>query len=210
MGNDYLYYGSTRFVGVNQDELKLTRKQKDIFGIKYLGSGNDYLYYGSTRFVGVNQDDELKLTQNQEDIFGTECVHKIFPEYYLIRVGKFNNEVKQAIDEWIYMFKHSEIKPEFTSKNIHLTSEKLRVLKLNKQEKKAYDRYMENRSYEASMMWSSEEKGRKEGREEGELIGEIKTLNSILKNPSLPKDFINRTQDKLEKLNKQLEEFNST
>ncbi|KPA19209.1 hypothetical protein MHK_000573, partial [Candidatus Magnetomorum sp. HK-1] len=131
-----------------------------------LGLGKDYLYYGSTRFVGVNQSDELKLTQNQEDIFGTEYVHKIFPEYYLIRVGKFNNEVKKAIDEWIYMFKNSEIKQEFTSKNIQLASEKLRLLKLNEQEKKEYDRYMDNRSYEASMMWSSKEEGRKEGRKE--------------------------------------------
>ena len=176
-----------------------------------LGLGKDYLYYGSTRFVGVNQSDELKLSQSQEDIFGTEYVHKIFPEYYLIRVGKFNNEVKKAIDEWIYMFKNSEIKQEFTSKNIQLASEKLRLLKLNEQEKKEYDRYMDNRSYEASMMWSSKEEGKKEGRKEGllkgKVIGEIKTLKSILENQSLPEDFINSTKDKLKTLNKQLEEF---
>ena len=146
-----------------------------------------------------------------ENIFGTEYVHKIFPECYLIRVGKFNNELKKAIDEWIYMLKNSEVKQEFTAKNIQLASEKLRVLKLNEQEKKAYDRYMENRSYEASMMWSSKEEGKKEGRKEGllkgKVIGEIKTLKSILDNQSLPEDFINSTKDKLKTLNKQLEEF---
>ncbi|KPA16732.1 hypothetical protein MHK_003043, partial [Candidatus Magnetomorum sp. HK-1] len=63
-----------------------------------------------------------------------------------------------------------------------------------------------------SMMWSSKEEGRKEGRKEGvlkgKIIGEIETLKSILKNQSLPEDFINNTNDKLEALNKQLEEFN--
>ena len=41
----------------------------------------------------------------------------------------------------------------------------------------------------------------------GKIIGEIETLKSILKNQSLPEVFINSTNDKLEALNEQLEEF---
>ena len=131
-----------------------------------LGVGVDYLYYGSNKFIGMNKNDELKLTQRQETLFGIEGVHKIFPEYYLIRVGKFDDNIKKAIDEWIYMLKHSEVKSDFVSKNIQLASEKLRVMKLSEKEKKAYDRYMDNRSYEASMMWSSKIEGLDEGRKE--------------------------------------------
>ena len=66
-----------------------------------LGLGKDYLYYGSTRFIGVNQSDELKLTQNQEDKFGTEYVHKIFSEYYLIRVGEEERKTFRTYDRKI-------------------------------------------------------------------------------------------------------------
>jgi len=50
-------------------------------------------------------------------------VRQIFPEHYIIRVEKFGNAVKSAIDEWIYMLKNSEVKPEFELRNIQVASE---------------------------------------------------------------------------------------
>ena len=154
-----------------------------------LGIGEDYLYHGTTRFIGMNKNDELTLGKNQKKLFETEHVHKIFPEFYLIRVGKFTDEIKESIDEWIYMLKHSNVKPEFQSKHIQKASEKLHVLKLNEKERKAYNRFMDNRSYEASMIWSSKEEGwekgweegEKEGRNEGKLEEARKMLINVLK-----------------------------
>lgn len=132
-----------------------------------LGSGIDYLYYGSTNFVGTHHHDILELTSAQNELFGVKEVKKIFPEYYLIRIGQFADEIHEAIDEWIYMLKHDEIKPEFNAKNIQQASEKLRVMGLGQEQRKAYDRYMDNMSYRASMLWSSRQEGIQQGREEG-------------------------------------------
>ena len=124
-----------------------------------LGSGKDYLYYGSTDFVGLHAGDTLALTKRQQELFGLSEVRKIFPEYYLIRVADFPDKVESAVDEWIYMFKHSEVRPEFRLRRIQEASEKLRVMNLQEPQRKAYDAYMQQ-----SMLWSSREEGRDKGR----------------------------------------------
>ncbi len=132
-----------------------------------LGSGKDYLYYGSTNFIGTHHQDILEMTTSQKELFGVSEVKKIFPEYYLIRIGQFADEIYEAIDEWIYMLKHDEIKPEFKAKNIQQASEKLRVMGLDTKQRKAYDRFMDNMSYHASMLWSSQQEGLRKGMEKG-------------------------------------------
>ena len=136
-----------------------------------LGTGTDYLYHGATRFTGVHHGDELALSKSQVEEFGIHEVHGIFPEYYLIRTGKFGDEVRDPTDEWIYMLKHSEVKPEFRAEHIQQAGERLRVMKLPAERRKAYDRFMDNRSYEASMLYSAHVEGWQEGREEGREEG---------------------------------------
>jgi len=145
-----------------------------------LGLGTDYLYHGTTDFVGVHTRDTLTLTDAQHSLFGVREVRKIFPEYYLIRVGRFPDEVHDALDEWIYMLKHSEVRPEFGAKNIQKASEKLRIMNLDEHQRKAYDRYLDNLSYHKSVLWSSREEGRSEGKQEERLAVARKALDQGL------------------------------
>jgi len=149
-----------------------------------LGNGKDYLYYGSTNFVGTHHQDTLELTFAQSELFGAKEVRKIFPEYYLIRIGQFTDEINEAIDEWIYMLKHDEIKPEFRAKNIQQASEKLRVMGLDKGQRKVYDRFMDNMSYHASMLWSSQQEG-KAGRKKAVVKTQIRQSPQFLRKKQL-------------------------
>jgi predicted transposase/invertase (TIGR01784 family) len=79
--------------------------------------------------------------------------------------------VQSALDEWIYMLKHSEVKPDFRANHIQEASAKLRIMNLEEPQRKAYDEYMQNVSYQQSMLWSSREEGRDEGRAEGLRAG---------------------------------------
>jgi len=145
-----------------------------------LGKGKDYLYYGSTNFVGVHEHDILSLTEAQQELFGFHEVHKIFPEYYLIRVQKFPDQIREAVDEWIYMLKHNEVKPEFTAQHIQHASEKLRIMNLAEDQKKAYDEFVQNVSYQESMLWSSREEGRFQGQQAEKLTIAKKSLQQGL------------------------------
>jgi predicted transposase YdaD len=69
------------------------------------------------------------------------------------------------------MLKHSEVKSEFRARHIQEASEKLRIMNLEEPQRKAYDEYMQNVSYQQSMLWSSREEGRDEGRAEGLRAG---------------------------------------
>ncbi len=163
-----------------------------------LGVGKDYLYYGSTQFLGVHKQDTLLLTRAQQKLFGFPTVNKIFPEYYVIRVGKFSDEIHEAIDEWIYMLKHNEIKPEFTAKNIQTASEKLRVMNLDEAQRKAYDQFLNNQSYQSSMLWSSREEGKREGKEDTArtMLADGVSVEQIMKYTGLRRDEVDQLREK--------------
>ena len=59
-----------------------------------------------------------------------------------------------------------EIKDEFSAKGLVEAKQKLDVMKLPTDERRAYQRYLDDLSYQASMVESSYGIGRKEGREE--------------------------------------------
>ena len=110
-----------------------------------LGEGSDYIYKGQTVFNGMHNNSTLKLTDDQRDAFKKEYPSEIFPEYYIIKVNNFNDVAKSTLDEWIYLFKHSAIKSEFTAKGILKASEILDIMKMSKAEREIYDRYIDNR-----------------------------------------------------------------
>lgn len=116
-----------------------------------LGQGEDYVYKGSTVFKGLHKQDYLQLSDKQKSLFEKEAIHHIFPEYYLLKINKFNNNAKDSLDEWIYFLKNSHIKESFTAKGLQEASEILDVMKLEETERKRYKYYLENQSYQASL-----------------------------------------------------------
>jgi predicted transposase/invertase (TIGR01784 family) len=86
-------------------------------------------------------------------------------------VNKFNDIARDSLDEWIYFFKHEEIKDGFNAKGLKQEKEVLEVMKLSEQERASYESYLENKSYQASMYQSTYVIGYLEGRQEGKAEG---------------------------------------
>ena len=143
-----------------------------------LGQGDDYVYVGRTRFHGLHTDDELALSPRQRELFpGKEQSWQVFPEYYLIKVNQFDDKARDRLDEWIYFLKNEEIKDEFSAKGLKEAKQKLDIMKLPDAERQAYERYLDDLHYQASMVQSSYGigilEGRKEGRAEGRAEGRV-------------------------------------
>ena len=145
-----------------------------------LGQGKGYAYHGTTVFKNMfNDADELKLTPAQKEKFGVDEVHGIFPEYYILRVNKFDDEIRQPLQEWISFLKTGEIPDAFTAQGLKEAREVLRVDALSEEDRKIYQRYLRNVSLALSLddssryegyvdgMIAGAEKGRAEGRAEG-------------------------------------------
>ena len=146
-----------------------------------LGSGTDYIYKGTTRFVGLHNNDLLELNAKQKQLFKKDSVESLYPEYYLIKINRFNDIAKDTLDEWVYFLKNEEIKPTFTAKGLKEAEEKFNIMKLPEDEQKAYEHYQDDLHYQASIFESSFG----DGYYEGEVIGMEKGIEQATKNIAL-------------------------
>ena len=128
-----------------------------------LGLGEDYIYHSANEFRGLHSGKLLKLG-NRSKLAET---HKIFPEYYLINVNKFKDLIQEDLDEWIYMFKHSEVKMEFKAKHIEKAREKLRLMQMSLEERRGYSDFLTDVVVAQDIERTAREDGWEEGREEG-------------------------------------------
>ncbi len=119
-----------------------------------LGQGQDYVYKGSTNFYGLHQNDTLTLSDKQKIAFSKDKVSDIFPEFYIIKVNKFNDIAKDSLDEWIYFLKNSEVKDEFTARGLKEAGEVLDYMRLPQDDQFSYNRYLDYLHYKASEMLS--------------------------------------------------------
>ena len=180
---DYLQrmlYGTSKIVSEYLHEGDAYKQVKKVYSVNILyfslGHGKDYVYHGTTKFIGMHQQDELALTDTQKEIYKKESIYQIYPEYYLIKVNEFDNVAKDSLDEWIYFLKNEEIKDTFHAKGLREAKDKLSTLKLTDEEKLAYQRFIDDGHYQASMVESNYDKGLVEGKaigiEKGKAEGE--------------------------------------
>ena len=128
-------------IGQSQDYLNIVKVIH--ISLLYFDLGGSSLYHGKTIFRdmatnGGNQP--LQLHLKQKDGSTTDLVD-ILPEYFVISIPAFHDEINRSIDEWLYMMKHETIKESFKEKYIKLAAERLNFLKMSIEEQANYMRY---------------------------------------------------------------------
>ncbi len=115
------------------------------------GQGEDYIYHGITQFRGIHKFDELVLSEEQIALFKKQKPQDLYPEYYLIKAGDFNEDnVNDTLDEWVYFLKLGKVKDNFKAKGIDKAKQKLDVAKLSPRKRAAYERDTQHLHSEAS------------------------------------------------------------
>jgi predicted transposase/invertase (TIGR01784 family) len=147
---DYFHrilYGTSKAISeyINEGQPYADIKKVISVTIAYfdLGQGDDYVYHGTNTFRGIHNNDVLTLSDKQKDLYDKQHVYQIYPEYWIIKAGIFDEEeVHDALDEWIYFFKTGEVKDEFTAPGLAEAKEKLDKLKLSPAERKEYEAFV--------------------------------------------------------------------
>jgi len=85
----------------------------------------------------------------------------------LINVELFTDAIKNDLDEWIYLLKHSAVRPDFKAKHIDSAREKLALLKMTPEQRRSYDQYLMEIVNDKDIIQTALNKGLKQGREEG-------------------------------------------
>ena len=176
-----------------------------------LGHGRDYVYKGITEFRGIHNDDILELTARQKKQFDKiKAVSEIFPEYYILKVNDFDSLAKDTLDEWVYFLKHSEIKSEFSAKGLKKAAEELDILKLSKEDRAEYERYIEDKRVAESSIKTSWFEGMEKGMEKGIVKGKMEIAIVMIKEGE-PNDKIKKytdlTDEEIERLKDSLSEW---
>jgi len=155
-----MLYGVPKLVAeyIKQGEAYGTIKKIYSVNIVYfgLGQGKDYVYEYKGEFVGLHKNDILLPTNLQKQTYNIEKIADIFPKYFLLKINNFDNIAENSLDEWIYFLKNSEVKDEFRAKGLDKVKEKLLYESLSDEDKKIYNRSVENRRIEESIDYTKE------------------------------------------------------
>lgn len=150
-----ILYGISKAIIEHMKEGDTYSKVKKVISVNIvyfeLGQGDDYIYRGTTNFKGIHDNQILELTAAQKRLFKKEKVEEVYPEIYLIKVNKFDDNAKNTLDEWIYFLKNSEIKEEFSAKGIKEADKVLKRANMSNEERKEYQRFVEVLSDRASI-----------------------------------------------------------
>ena len=121
----------------------------------------DFIYYGTTELIGMHTKKPLILHESKAKHKETSVVtsKNVFPEYYMIYVEKFEDMINEAIDEWVYFFKHGAIREDFKSPGILLAAKKLDYLMMSEEERRGYDDYLAYLGQELGILDTAKEEG---------------------------------------------------
>jgi predicted transposase/invertase (TIGR01784 family) len=161
----------------------------------------DFIYYGATELVGWHSKKPLVLHGAIAKGAKAPVVtaREVFPEYYLIYVEKFQDMINEAIDEWVYFFKHGKIRDDFKSPGIQLAARKLDYLALDEAGRRAYENYLAYLGQELSIINTAKEEGKNEGKLETAknflLMG--MDVETVAKGTKLPVEQIRKLQKSL-------------
>jgi len=201
--------GTSNIISQYLDKGKAYREIKKVYSVSIvyfdLGQGQDYVYCGKTEFRGIHHNDLLELNDKQIEMFGNKPIHQLYPEYFLIKVNHFDDIAKDSLDEWIYFLKNEDIKPEFRAKGIQKAKKEFDVMDMPKDERRAYQRYLDDLHYAASMHDSSFGLGFIRGKKQGILQEKQKAKTRQERLEKKLKAQQEKLEKKAQKLEKQLQ-----
>jgi predicted transposase/invertase (TIGR01784 family) len=184
-----MLYGTSRLITEYLQKGDTYLKVKKVYSVNILyfnlGQGEDYIYHGTTSFIGMHKHDKLDLTSKQKELYRHQCVHEIYPEYYLLKVNQFNDVAKDTLDEWIYFLKNDAIKNSFRAQGLAEANDKLNEMKLTDQERQAYTRYLDGLHLDASLIETNYSVGKIDGEkigiEKGKVEGRVEEKLAMAK-----------------------------
>lgn len=136
-----------------------------------LGKGTDIVYHGKTEFRGIHNGDLLELSPFQRQKFNVDAVSDLYPEYYILKVNDFNRVAKNSLEEWVYYLNTGDVPQEAKAPGMEEVKEKLTIDRMNKSERSAYYKHLDNIVILRDNIYTEREEGRLEGRAEGREEG---------------------------------------
>ena len=134
-----------------------------------LRQGQDVVYHGKTEFRGIHNNELLELSPFQKQRFNVDSVFQLYPEYYILKVNDFNRWSRIPLDQWLYFLSTSDIPDDADAPGLPEAREKLEIIRMNREERRAYDNYLLDRAILKNTMITAAGEGVIEGKQKGLL-----------------------------------------
>ena len=156
---------------------------KKVFHISllYFNIGEKPIYHGKTIVREIETEKRLSIHIEDKDKKTVDATD-IFPEYIFISIPQFNDEIRREIDEWLYVMKHEDVKPEFKSPYMRELANRLDILKMTTDTRNEYYKYMKDITTYKDALDTAEERGIKKGIEKGREEGREEGIVAVAKN----------------------------
>lgn len=169
------------------------RNVKKVYSISILyfdlGEGSDYVYHGQTIFRGIHTGDIFELSDRDREMLKMRTPKEVFPEYYLIRVNEFDKVATTPLEEWLDYLKNGKVRPDTTTPGLKEAGEKLNYMRMSREERLAYEHYLDNLRIEEDCLESAKLEGIAEGKAEGRYEAQLEMARN-LKNMYVPHEVI--------------------
>ena len=148
---------------------------KKVYSISILycefGQGDDYVYHGETRFTGIHTGNDLLVNIKEDGVIVPHLPREVFPEYYLVRVNAYSKIPETPLDEWMEYLKDGKVKEDTRTPGLQQVKEKLRLMSMTEEERRAYDVHMDNIMVQNDVLDTARQEGKDEGLAEGRAEG---------------------------------------
>lgn len=162
---------------------------KKVYSISLLycefGEGDDYVYHGTTEFKGIHTGTDLLVRTKEDGVIIPHLPKEVFPEYYLVRINSYDKLPETPLEEWMTYLKTGMVKEDTRTPGLQRVKEKLRLLSMTQEERRAYDRHMDNIMVQNDILENARDEGREEGRAET-LVEKARLAREM----GLPEDII--------------------
>ncbi len=192
--SDYIermLFGTSKLVIESIDKGQKYRDIPKIISIHILyfnlGQGTDYVYSGTTELRGVHTDEPLLVSEHFIDEEGNRALRlrDVFPEYHVINVERFHKmdqEDLEMLDQWVYLFKQSEVRGDFDAPGMATARQKLAYLKMSEAERQRYDRFVDAMVQEMDVMETAHQDGVETGIKKGIEQGKLEERRQLIAN----------------------------
>jgi len=152
------------------------------------GVGDDYVYRGQTIFKGIHTGGSLKVSMRENGTIIEQLPRTIFPEYYIIRLTKYDKIPENPLDEWMTYLKTGVVSEDTKVPGLSEVRKKLDYLNMTESERRSYDIYLDNIVQERDAINAAHTEGltegiaigEKKGRDEGIAIGEERGREKVI------------------------------
>lgn len=146
-----ILYGTSKTITEHINLGENYDKVKKVYSISLLycdyGKGGDNVYHGQTIFKGIRTGNDFLVNIKEENTVVPRHPREVFLEYYIVRVNEFDRIPENPLDEWMNYLKTGKIKEDTRTPGLQEVREKMRVLAMTPDQKKAYERHLENLSF---------------------------------------------------------------